>query len=177
MPPGATQVHVVTIPLTASNATLPPQEERPASALTTITLEYPPDSPTQQRRSLVALSFVQTEAYDGAVSHASNLEEGRAGFRSTRGAAARHLAAREASGMTSRRRRSHLEDGFSECVKEHPGRQVVDDLRAPGAMSRRLRGLGEAAAADAPAPAPAADAPAGGTERRGSGRRRPSITV
>ena len=78
--------------------------------------------------------------------------------------------------MTSRRRRSHLEDGFSECVKEHPGRQVVDDLRAPGAMSRRLRGLGEAAAADAPAPAPAADVPAGGT-RRGSGKRRPSITV
>ena len=55
--------------------------------------------------------------------------------------------------MTSRRRRSHLEDGFSECVKEHPGRQVVDDLRAPGAMSRRLRGFAEAAASDAPAPA------------------------
>ena len=61
-------------------------------------------------------------------------------------------------------------------TKEHPGRQVVDDLRAPGAMSRRLRGLGEAAAADAPAPAAAA--PAGGSEsRRGSGKRRPSITV
>ena len=60
---------------------------------------------------------------------------------------------RDASGATPRQRKSHLEDGFAECVKEHPGRQVVDDLRAPGAMSRRLRGFAEAAASDAPAPA------------------------